>query len=59
MTRRQAGSALSANSCRYPVHDRAFPHAGRPVLVVDATIEAPRDIALLTETTTLTTEMSK
>jgi hypothetical protein len=44
-TRRQASSALSANSCRYPVHDRAFLRPSRPVLVVDDTNEAPRDIA--------------
>ena len=48
MTRRQAGTALSANSCRYPVHYRAFPRASRPVMVVDDTIEAPRDIAPVT-----------
>lgn len=44
MTRLPAGSALWANSCRYPVYDRAIPRAKGPVLVVDDTIEAPRDI---------------
>lgn len=44
MTRLTAGSALWANSCRYPVYDRTIPRAKGPVLVVDDTIEAPRDI---------------
>lgn len=45
MTPRQATSSLSTKTWRYPVHDRAFPRSNRPVLVVDDTIEPPRDIA--------------